>query len=45
MRDRALALTCPTCNAPPGERCMVNWFGEPDVHPKRIVLADRAYPR
>jgi hypothetical protein len=41
MCDRALAVTCPTCEAPPGQSCMVNWLGNPDVHPKRISLADK----
>ena len=45
MRDRALAVTCPTCAAPPGECCGVNLLGRPDVHPRRIALADRACPR
>jgi hypothetical protein len=45
MRERALAVTCPTCAAPPGESCCVNLWGKPDVHPKRITLADRTYPR
>jgi hypothetical protein len=41
MRDRALAVTCPTCDALPGESCGVNTRGEPDVHPRRVALADR----
>jgi len=45
MRDRALAVTCPTCSAPPGESCCVNVMGRPDVHPRRIALADKTYPR
>ena len=45
LRDYALAVTCPTCNAPPGESCGVGVMGQPDVHPKRITLAIRTYPR
>ncbi len=45
MRERALTVVCPTCGAPPGESCAVNWLGKLDVHPKRIALADRTYPR
>jgi hypothetical protein len=41
MRDRALAVTCPTCGAPPAESCGPNAQGKPDVHPQRITLADR----
>jgi hypothetical protein len=41
MRDRALSVTCPTCGALPAKSCGVNVQGKPDVHPQRIVLADR----
>ena len=42
MRDRALAVTCPTCRAPPAESCCgTNAQGKSDVHPQRIALADR----
>jgi hypothetical protein len=41
MRDRALAVTCPTCNASPSESCGVNLLGRTDVHPRRIALADK----
>lgn len=42
MRDRALTVTCPTCAAPPAQSCAVDAAGKPDVHPKRISLADSA---
>lgn len=41
MRDRALAVTCPTCAAPPAQSCGLDAAGKPDVHPMRISLADR----
>ncbi len=41
MRERALAVTCPTCAAPPAQSCCVGLGGKPDVHPKRIALADK----
>lgn len=41
MRDRALAVTCPTCGALPTESCGTNAQGKSDVHPQRITLADR----
>lgn len=41
MRDRALAVTCPTCEALPAESCGVNAQGKSDVYPQRIALVDR----
>ena len=41
MHDRALAVTCPTCEVPPAQSCGVSATGKTDVHPRRIALAER----
>lgn len=39
MRVSTIAVTWPTCNAPPGQSCGGNFMGRPNVHPRRLALA------